>query len=564
MEAIVKFFSSLGKMSIPLIACIVPVAISIILLSLLLAIKSRDKKSNRSGGKISDIEKVFLDGGTQVSIILEHKKFIPVFCSGNAGEILSLTDEQIKNDFMCLSRIMTKQDFRTFINDYKSWNGDEVLEQNFQNEINGRYFRITLCSCCEKKYDYIVISDNSGYIAKGKELRKAIKKAQDESEYKTAFLSNVSHDIRTPMNGIVGMIQLAQSGLNEGSREYQYLSKAKELSDFLLSIINDILDISRIEAGKFEFHLEEFNLDELIDDLESLNRKNFEEKGLKFIVEKDDCNIKCLIGDELKIKQIISNFLSNAYKFTQSGEVKLKFREMSASDDTVELMIGVSDTGEGMSNDFIKHVFQPFEREGRNDNNKIVGTGLGMAIADKFTHLMGGEIFVESQKGKGSHFSICLPLKRGNESLVSHRQSPLPTDDFSFNGLNILMAEDNEVNLEITKTILQMQGATVTAAINGKKALELFTQSEPYSFDLILMDIQMPVMNGWQAIEKIRESGKADAGDIPIFALTADAYVNDENNIIKNKANGCFLKPLELDKIKSEVASAIIQRKENK
>ena len=564
MEAIGNFFSSLGKMSIPLIACILPAALSIILLCILLAAKSKEKKYKRLLKSKSDYCEVFSEGGTQVSVILEHKKFIPLFCSKNADEILSIDRERLMNDFIHIKSMMSRKDFRTFMAEYEKWDGEEPLDFDFQNEINKKHFRLTLCECCNKKYDYIIICDNSKYKEKGRELRSAIKKAQDESERKTAFLSNVSHDIRTPMNGIIGMLLLAQNQLDENSQVYQYISKAKDLSDFLLNIINDILDISRIEAGKFELNPEEFNLDELIDDLESLNRKSLENKGLKFTVERKDCNIKSLIGDELKIKQIISNLLSNSYKFTQSGEVKLSFREMSATDGKVELMIGVSDTGEGMSNDFIKRVFQPFEREDRNNDNKIVGSGLGMAIADKFTHLMGGEIFVESQKGKGSHFSICLPLKSGSEKITAQKQTLPPADSFTFDGLKILMAEDNEINLEIGKSIFEMEGASVTPATNGKEALNIFTQSEPYNFDLILMDIQMPVMNGWQAIEAIRESGKADAEDIPIFTLTADAYVNNSGKAAKEKVNSCFLKPIEPDKIKSEIATAVAQRKDRK
>lgn len=563
------FFSILGKYAVPLVICIIPIVIAVILIAVLASAKSKEKKYSNLLRGDNDYNRVFAEGGMQVELILGHKNFITVFCSKNIEKILGIEHERITNDFMCIEDIFVKKDFREFIAEYKAWDGKASLEKDFLNITNNEYFRINITNNCDGKYDYIVIRNVTKYISREEKLQALVDKAEEESESKTAFLSNMSHDIRTPMNGIIGMLTIAKSKLEADSPAVPYIEKAEDLSGFLLSIINDVLDISRIEAGKFELNLCEFDLDGLIDDLESLNRKNFEEKGLKFTVEKADCNTKCLVGDELKIKQIISNFLSNSYKFTQNGEVRLSFREMAVNDNEVELMIGVQDTGEGMSTDFLNRVFNPFEQEGRNEDNKIVGSGLGMAIADRFTHLMGGEIFVESQKGVGTHFSICLPMKRGKaENLARNThgkkvEADIPTSElseFSFENLRILLVEDNEINLEIAKSIFELNKAKVTTAVNGKEALDAFVQSDTDSFDVILMDIQMPIMNGWQAIEEIRKSGKADAKDIPIFALTADAYVNNDKNPASKLINGCFLKPIDYDVIKTEVGKAIFER----
>ncbi|MDO4364482.1 MAG: ATP-binding protein [Clostridia bacterium] len=560
------FFSILGKYAVPLVLCIIPIVIAVILIAVLASAKSKEKKYSNLLRGDNDYNRVFAEGGMQVELILGHKNFITVFCSENIEKILGIEHERITNDFMCIEDIFVKKDFREFIAEYKAWDGKASLEKDFLNITNNEYFRINITNNCNGKYDYMVIRNVTKYISREEELQTLVDKAEEESESKTVFLSNMSHDIRTPMNGIIGMLTIAKSKLETDNPAVPYIEKAEDLSGFLLSIINDVLDISRIEAGKFELNLCEFDIDGLIDDLESLNRKNFEEKGLKFTVEKTDCNTKCLVGDELKIKQIISNFLSNSYKFTQNGEVRLSFREMAVNDNEVELMIGVQDTGEGMSTDFLNRVFNPFEQEGRNEDNKIVGSGLGMAIADRFTHLMGGEIFVESQKGVGTHFSICLPMKRGKEENLARNthgkkvEADIPTSEFSFENLRILLVEDNEINLEIAKSIFELNKAKVTTAVNGKEALDAFVQSDADSFDVILMDIQMPIMNGWQAIEEIRKSGKSDAKDIPMFALTADAYVNNDKNPASKLINGCFLKPIDYDVIKTEVGKAIFER----
>lgn len=559
-----EFLSSLGKNAFPLIFSVIPIVLAVILFGMLTAAKSKEKKYKLLLKGSNDYDRVFAEGGMQVEIITEHKNFITLFCSENIEKILGIEQSRILNDFMYLQNIFVKKDFRDFINEYKAWDGKGTLEKDFLSISDSEYYRINITNNCSGKYDYIVIRNVTKYIEREEQLQALVDKAENESESKTAFLSNMSHDIRTPMNGIIGMLTLAKSKLESDSPAVPYIEKAEDLSGFLLSIINDVLDISRIEAGKFELNLHEFDVDEMIDDLENLNRKNFEEKGLKFTVEKQDCDVKCLVGDEIKIKQIISNFLSNSFKFTHEGEIKLSVREMAANSGQVELMIGVQDTGEGMSTEFLNRVFKPFEQEGRNENSKIVGSGLGMAIADKFTHLMDGEIFVESQKGVGTHFSICLPLKRGNmQSVVKKGEAVEVASDFSFEGLKILLAEDNEINLEIAKNIFELNKAIVTTATNGEEAVNAFLQSADNAFDVILMDIQMPVMNGWQAVEEIRKSNKAGAKDIPIFALTADAYVNNDKNPASKLINGCFLKPIDYENIKTQVGIAITEREKN-
>lgn len=401
------------------------------------------------------------------------------------------------------------------------------------------------------------------YVEKENELLKLARQAESESESKTAFLSNMSHDIRTPMNGILGMLALARSQIKTDTSALTYLDKAEDLSQFLLNIINDILDISRIEAGKLEIKENEFDLLEFADNLRNMFQKNIEAKGLKYSVDVIDCKHRYLVGDELKLTQIMANFLSNSYKFTEKGEIRVTIQEMMDTKDDVQLMMRVHDTGLGMSQDFLDKVFRPFEQEGRNENSKITGSGLGMAIADQFTRLMGGEIFVDSKIDIGTDFSVYITLKKasGEVEAKSKEVEEDDTKEYSYSGLRILLAEDNEINAEIAKSIFEMNNATVDLAVNGKEAVEKFVNSPSGKYDVILMDIQMPVMNGWQAIEKIRNSNSSDAQSVAIFALTADAYVESDDEMIGEQIDGYFLKPVDFDKMCKTIGRTLEKKK---
>lgn len=259
----------------------------------------------------------------------------------------------------------------------------------------------------------------------------------------------------------------------------------------------------------------------------------------------------------------MANFLSNSYKFTEKGEIRVTIQEMMDTKDDVQLMMRVHDTGSGMSQDFLDKVFRPFEQEGRNENSKITGSGLGMAIADQFTRLMGGEIFVDSKIDIGTDFSVYITLKKasGEVEAKSKEVEEDDTKEYSYSGLRILLAEDNEINAEIAKSIFEMNNATVDLAVNGKEAVEKFVNSPSGKYDVILMDIQMPVMNGWQAIDKIRNSNSSDAQSIAIFALTADAYVESDDEMIGEQIDGYFLKPVDFDKMCKTIGRTLEKKK---
>lgn len=562
-ELAVKFFLWLGKYSVPAIFFTVEVLAAVILIAVAVWLKQQGARIKKNSERKDGYNDVLAQGGLQVQILMKHKLYIPVFCTNNVEEILCMSKERFLNDPTYIKNIMEDSKYREFANVLKNWDGVTPIEYDFFNIKNNKWFRFTLTATKDGKFDYLAFRNVTKYVEKENELLKLARQAESESESKTAFLSNMSHDIRTPMNGILGMLALARSQIKTDTSALTYLDKAEDLSQFLLNIINDILDISRIEAGKLEIKENEFDLLEFADNLRNMFQKNIEAKGLKYSVDVIDCKHRYLVGDELKLTQIMANFLSNSYKFTEKGEIRVTIQEMMDTKDDVQLMMRVHDTGSGMSQDFLDKVFRPFEQEGRNENSKITGSGLGMAIADQFTRLMGGEIFVDSKIDIGTDFSVYITLKKasGEVEAKSKEVEEDDTKEYSYSGLRILLAEDNEINAEIAKSIFEMNNATVDLAVNGKEAVEKFVNSPSGKYDVILMDIQMPVMNGWQAIDKIRNSNSSDAQSVAIFALTADAYIESDDEMIGEQIDGYFLKPVDFDKMCKTIGRTLEKKK---
>ena len=364
----------------------------------------------------------------------------------------------------------------------------------------------------------------------------------------------------TPMNGIIGMLTLAHGQLRGHSAE-NYIIKAEQLSKYLLSVINDILDMSRIEAGKIELESKPFELAALAEKLRNMFQKNVEAKGVAFYVEMKDVDVKYIVGDELRISQILVNFLSNAQKFTEKGEIRVTFRQLQKENGKVSLMFRVHDTGKGMDAKFISRIFKPFEQESQDITKQYGGSGLGMSITDRLVHLMGGEIVIDSMLGKGSDFSVYLTLPIAEVSEIETEQEDETETDFTFNGCHILMAEDNEINAEIAVSILENEGAKVDVAVNGKDAVEKYAASAPGTYNFILMDIQMPVMNGRDAAKQIRSMDRKDAGEIPIFALSADAFVEDQRLSAMSGMNGHFTKPIDFEEMRVQIGKILKGRR---
>ena len=365
------------------------------------------------------------------------------------------------------------------------------------------------------------------------------------SKAKSEFLSRMSHEIRTPMNGIIGMTNIAMASITDSGKVMDCLEKIDVSTKYLLGLINDILDMSRIESGKMMINNEKISLDSLLQEIEVLIRPQAESKGLQFGVEKE-YSTPNVYGDPLRLNQVLINLLGNALKFTpEGGTVSLSVKEVMKEDDILAMYFEVRDTGIGISKENIKRIFEAFEQEKGDTANKYGGTGLGLAISNNLVHLMGGDLTVSSEENVGSVFSFTLTLSVYEEETIVEEQE---ANEYTMEGKRILVVEDNELNAEIAQTILEMDGCIVSIARNGKEAVEVYEDDEN-TFDCILMDIRMPVMNGMEATRCIRTSGRKDARTIPIIALSANAFDEDTKKSIECGMNGHVAKPIDIDKL---------------
>ena len=379
------------------------------------------------------------------------------------------------------------------------------------------------------------------------ELLIAAKKAEAANEAKTEFLQRMSHDIRTPINGICGMIDMAEHYADDMEKQTEYRAKIKEASNLLLELVNDVLDMSKLESGEVVLEESPFNLNKIFEEVLVVIEQIAAEQNIRIVWEKKEITHRDLIGSPRYVKRVIMNFLSNAVKYSRAnGHIYLSCREIPSEQPGMTTMEFVCrDTGIGMTEEFQKHIFEPFAQEHTGSRTKFVGTGLGMAIARKLVEKMGGTITFESEKGVGTTFVIRVPFKIDPDA--DKREEQKEVSEKSIKGLHILLAEDNELNMEIAEFMLQNEGADVTKAWNGQEAVELFRKSEPGEFDVILMDIMMPVMNGYEATKMIRSLDREDAKEVPIIAMTANAFTEDRIRAKAARMDEHVAKPVDVE-----------------
>ena len=528
------------------------------------------KVQRKSSGKGRGAEAIFLQEwkrqSEEVCILLRRRDRMPVYTAGNLREVLGVTLTRLREDAASLlagldDETERKQRWKTYLD----WDGAKPLVAEAAMQ-NGRWVRFIAHRSRNDNYDLIFGRDITHEHQRLEEDKTKLMQVEEASQSKTTFLSRMSHEIRTPMNGIIGMLALAEGKMQKQDPAMQYLDKANELSAHLLSLINDILDMSRIEAGKVELENKPFSLRAMGDKLYDMFAKTLDARGIRYAVNFEGVTVDWLLGDELRLSQIMINFLSNAVKFTEQGEIVVTIRQMMLREGNVDLLLRVHDTGQGMDPNFVYRIFRPFEQESIETGKKYGGTGLGMAIPAQLVHLMGGQILVESLPGKGSDFTVYLTLPQAEadeQASVTGRAEDQNQYEDAFQDCRILMAEDNDINAMIAVELLEGMGAKVDVAQNGQLALEAFQAKPEHYYDFILMDVQMPVLDGRAATRALRALDRSDATEIPIFALSADAFIEDERLSMESGMNGHYSKPIDFIALRRNVG-AYLRRKETR
>ena len=528
------------------------------------------KVQRKSSGKGRGAEAIFLQEwkrqSEEVCILLRRRDRMPVYTAGNLREVLGVTLTRLREDAASLlagldDETERKQRWKTYLD----WDGAKPLVAEAAMQ-NGRWVRFIAHRSRNDNYDLIFGRDITHEHQRLEDDKTKLMQVEEASQSKTTFLSRMSHEIRTPMNGIIGMLALAEGKMQKQDPAMQYLDKANELSAHLLSLINDILDMSRIEAGKVELENKPFSLRAMGDKLYDMFAKTLDARGIRYAMNFEGVTVDWLLGDELRLSQIMINFLSNAVKFTEQGEIVVTIRQMMLREGNVDLLLRVHDTGQGMDPNFVYRIFRPFEQESIETGKKYGGTGLGMAITDQLVHLMGGQILVESLPGKGSDFTVYLTLPQAEadeQASVTGQAEDQNQYEDAFQDCRILMAEDNDINAMIAVELLEGMGAKVDVAQNGQLALEAFQTKPEHYYDFILMDVQMPVLDGRAATRALRALDRSDATEIPIFALSADAFIEDERLSMESGMNGHYSKPIDFIALRRNVG-AYLRRKETR
>ena len=384
----------------------------------------------------------------------------------------------------------------------------------------------------------------------------ALQSAERASKAKTDFLANMSHDIRTPMNAIIGITTLMKNELHEPEKLAEHLGKLESSGQLLLGIINDILDMSRIESGKTTLNVEKMNLPQQISQLDSVIRQQAGQRRQTFTVE-THVQHENVLGDPNRLKQVLMNILSNAVKYTPNGgHIGLEIDELTHTEHYTKYRFVVQDNGIGMSEEFQKTLFEPFTREEKSGTNKVQGTGLGMAITKSVVELMGGSISVESATGKGTRFEVVLEFPIDTEADTVQKAQTLPEEEEAtspLSGMKFLCAEDNAINAEILQMLLETKGASCTICPNGQEIVDAFASVKPGDYDMILMDIQMPVMDGLEATRRIRSGENPLGRTIPILAMTANAFLEDMQKSKEAGMDEHLSKPVDISALEQVV-----------
>ena len=531
---------------------------------LLLVVQNNRQKLRKKDQQLLAREELFSNLSRNVDdvfLMIDTETSKVEYVSPNVQRILGISPEAVQEDFHvlysagddnCAPQLESLMQMEQGVQ--QEWDRDFIHQETGES----RYIHVTgfINDVQGAKKCIVDLSDRTGEHQTTLAVEAALEVAEKASKAKTDFLSNMSHDIRTPMNAIIGITTLMKNELHEPEKLAEHLGKLETSGQLLLGIINDILDMSRIESGKTTLNVEKMNLPQQVSQLDSVIRQQASQRRQTFTVN-TLVQHENVLADPNRLNQVLMNILSNAVKYTPTGGyIRLDVDELTHTEHYAKYRFVVQDNGIGMSEEFQKTLFEPFTREEKSGTNKVQGTGLGMAITKSIVDLMGGSISVESATGKGTRFEVVLEFPIDAEADTAQKAQELPeeTEDTSpLCGMKFLCAEDNALNAEILQMLLETKGASCTICSNGQEIVDAFVRVKPGEYDMILMDVQMPVMDGLEAARRIRSSENPLGQVIPILAMTANAFLEDMQKSKEAGMDEHLSKPVDIDALEQTV-----------
>ena len=560
--------SSMNELQATTITVVSAITIAMAVMLLLLVIIQNRQKLKQKDNALLARDELFSKLSVNVDdvfLMVDAKDLHVEYVSPNIEKLVGISEQQVFDDIHEIEHLLRTDESEHILDQLSDiLPGEQRLwDREYIHQITGEelWFRVAaFCTDIQGEAKYILdLSDRTKDKKINQKLADAVHTAENANRAKTIFLNNMSHDIRTPMNAIMGFTDIAMK-YNPKPEVENCLQKIRESSEHLLTLINDVLDISRIESGKIKFAPIGVDIVEVADTVLSIMYGFLSNRNITFHTHLAIPETRYVLADAVRIREVLVNILGNAVKFTgDGGSITFTSDYLPGADDRHMIVrYRVTDTGVGMTKEFMKHIFDEFSQEESSARTHYKGSGLGMAISKRYVDLMGGNISVESEKGKGSTFTVELPLELTEADKVQKQASPGDSTDLT--GVKILMAEDNDLNAEIAMVQLEELGIHITRASDGKEALKIFASNQPGTFDIILMDIMMPKMNGYEATKAIRAlQNRPDARTIPIIAMTANAFAEDVQASLDAGMNDHLSKPIVMEEVIKAIARNIRQ-----